>query len=98
MLADHYTTAFTVKRNVQTGRITTFAEVGTGRGHLQPATSEYQLKQAGAYHKSFVLMTNYAIEIGDIVVVGTDEYKVHGLQAHNFRIGTRHREVHMHIN
>lgn len=96
MLTDHYTTEFTVKRNIQTGRITTFAVVGTGRGHVQPATSEYQLKQAGQYHQNFVMFTNYVIEIGDVVVVGTDEYKVHGLQAHNFRTGTRHREVHMH--
>lgn len=96
MLSNHYTTEFTVKRNIQTGRITTYAVVGTGRGHIQPATSEYQLKQAGQYHLSFVLFTNYLVEIGDIVVIGDDEYKVHGKQAHNFRIGTRHNEIFIH--
>lgn len=96
MLSNHYTSAITIKRETVTGRIKTFAVVGTSRGHIQPATSEYQLKQAGQYHQNFVMFTDYGVEIGDIVVVGADEYKVHGLQAHNFRTGTRHREVHMH--
>lgn len=96
MLTDHYTSAITIKRETLAGRIKTFAVLATSRGHIQPATSEYQLKQAGQYHQNFVMFTDYAVQIGDIIVVGADEYKVHGLQQHNFRIGARHKEVHMH--
>lgn len=96
MLSSHYTSAFTVSRATLVGRIKSFAVIGTSRGHIQPATSEYQLQSAGAYNKSYILLTDYAVQIGDIITIGADEYKVHGVQSHSFRVGQRHVEVFCH--
>ena len=98
MLQDHYNTTADVKRTTVTGRKTTFASVGTARGHKQPATAEYQLNAAGAYAKNFVFLTDFALQIGDHLIIEGAEYVVHGSQTHSFRTGKRHTESYIHIN
>lgn len=98
MLQGHFNTQATVKRTVLTGRKTTFVSDAITRGHIQPATSEYQLHAAGAYAKNFIFLTDYDLVIGDHLVIDNKEYTVHGIQSHNFRIGKRHTEAYIHVN
>lgn len=99
MLQDHYTTAFEIERKVVNGRKTTFTSVGTNfKGHIQPARFDYQLQNAGAYDKNYVLFTDVNVLIGDTLTIGDTKYTVHGVEKHDFRIGGRHIEAFIHTN
>lgn len=94
MLTDHYTIIFTVSRKTVSGNKTTFSNVGTINGHIQPLSPTFQGGQWGRLGKEYRIFTDSEVLIGDKLTDGdSKKYEVFGAEHFDFRIGARHYEV-----
>lgn len=94
MLQDHYTSNFTLSRSTVTGNKTTFEEVATITGHLQPMSPTYQNGQWGRLQKEYRLFTNSEVRIGDRLEDSLEaKFEIFGAVQHSFRTGARHYEA-----